>query len=378
MSSLSSTRVLVTGSKGFIGQNLILRLSENSKYEYLEFTRDDDPQSLYSLVKNIDIVIHLAGENRPSNNAAFEITNVGLTKVLCDAVKLEIETTGREITVIFASSRQAELHNPYGLSKLRAESLIRDLSNSTSCPAVILRLPGVFGKWCKPNYNSVVATFCHNIANDLPIEINSPEKIITLSYVDDVIETILNSFTSSDGVNFHGKLANEYEVSLGELEQYIKRFAETPETLFTDRVGEGLPRALYSTFMSYLPTNKFVYDVASHSDFRGTFVEMLKTPDCGQFSYFTAKPGVTRGGHYHHTKTEKFLVIKGDARFMFKHMRSNNVLEILTSGSKPQIVDTIPGWAHDIKNIGSDELVVMLWANEVFDINKQDTITHEV
>ena len=203
-------RVLVTGSKGFIGKNLILRLSEISKYDYSEFTREDHPQSLYSLDKNIDVVVHLAGENRPTDNGAFEAVNAGLTKALCDAVQLEMEATGRKITVILASSRQAELDNPYGLSKLRAESIVRELSDSASCPVVIFRLPGVFGKWCKPNYNSVVATFCHNVANGLAIQVDSPEKTITLSYIDDVLDAILNSLESPPGVNFHGELANEY------------------------------------------------------------------------------------------------------------------------------------------------------------------------
>jgi UDP-2-acetamido-2,6-beta-L-arabino-hexul-4-ose reductase len=373
-----SIRILVTGSKGFIGKNLILRLSETSQYEYLEFTRDDDPQSLYSLVKNVDAVIHLAGENRPNDSQAFETVNVDLTKILCEAVKIEMEASGRKISIIFASSSQAELDNPYGLSKLKAENIIKELSDSMSCPAVIFRLPGVFGKWCKPNYNSVVATFCHNIANDIAIQIDSPEKIIKLAYIDDVLDAILKSLQNPIGINLYTELNNQHEISLGELAQYIKKFMNFKETLLIEQVGIGLPRALYSTFMSYLPNNAFVYDIPEHTDSRGTFVEMLKTQNSGQFSYFTAKRGITRGAHYHHTKTEKFLVIRGQAKFKFKHMVSNEVIEILTSGSKPQIVDTIPGWAHDITNIGSDELIVMLWANEIFDPESTDTINNEV
>ncbi|MDY0050528.1 MAG: hypothetical protein RBR73_07255, partial [Halothiobacillaceae bacterium] len=253
---------------------------------------------------------------------------------------------------------------------------LQALALRTGNAAHVFRLPNVFGKWCKPNYNSVVATFCHNIARGLPIQINDPAAPITLVYVDDVIgrffQLMEGAVTAVDAEGF-ATVAPQYTTTVGELAKLIQSFRESRKTLTTERVGTGLVRALYATYVSYLPVESFTYPVPQHGDPRGVFVEMLKTPDCGQFSFFTAQPGVTRGGHYHHSKTEKFLVIKGAARFRFRHMQTGETHELVTRGDKAEIVETVPGWAHDITNIGSDEMVVMLWANEVFDRSKSDT-----
>jgi UDP-2-acetamido-2,6-beta-L-arabino-hexul-4-ose reductase len=367
-------RVMVTGSTGFIGKNLVVRLERLAGTEVLHFARGDTLETLSGLVANADAVVHLAGENRPKDIVDYALVNTGLTKVLCDAIR----QTGRKIPLIFASSMQAELDNPYGRSKLAAEFLVEQLAAATGNPAVIYRLPGVFGKWCKPNYNSVVATFCHNIANELPIQITDPATRVRLVYVDDVTDHFLLSLANmGEGVT-RGTVAPEFTIALGDLAAQINAFRNCRTNLLSERVGIGLTRALYSTYVSYLPPSKFAYDLPRYGDSRGVFVEMLKTPDCGQFSFFTAHPGVTRGGHYHHSKTEKFLVIKGSARFGFRHVLTNETYQLVTSGEQPQVVDTVPGWTHDITNVGDDELVVMLWANEIFDRARPDTMPDKV
>ena len=284
--------------------------------------------------------------------------------------------TGKKVPVIYTSSTQAGHDNPYGLSKLAAEGALQTAALSHGIPVHIFRLPNVFGKWCKPNYNSAVATFCHNIARDLPITINDPAALLALVYVDDVIQAFAALIDNMDvpvGADGFASIAPQYVTTVGELARQIKSFKDSRDTLMTDSVGTGMVRALYATYVSYLPTESFAYKVPQYGDPRGVFVEMLKTADSGQFSYFTAHPGITRGGHYHHSKTEKFLVIKGQARFRFRHMQTGQTHELNTSGETPQIVETVPGWTHDITNIGAEEMIVMLWANEIFDRARPDT-----
>jgi UDP-2-acetamido-2,6-beta-L-arabino-hexul-4-ose reductase len=282
------------------------------------------------------------------------------------------------VPLILASSAHAEQHNPYGRSKLAAEQVVLALAQDRGNPVAIYRLPGVFGKWCKPKYNSVVATFCYNKARDLPVQINDASASVRLVYVDDVISDILARLASGWTGVLRPAVAPEYCVALGQLSEQIDAFKNCRTSLVSERVGAGFLRALYATYVSYLPVDKFAYPVPMHGDARGVFVEMLKTPDAGQFSFFTAHPGITRGGHYHHTKTEKFLVIKGHARFGFRHMLTNEVHHLETHGDQPQIVETVPGWTHDITNIGTDEMVVILWANEIFDRANHDTIASKV
>lgn len=370
--------VLVTGANGFIGKNLRVRLGELPGFQVLVFVRGDDVGQLPGLLAQADAVIHLAGENRPQDESAFALVNTGLTVALCDAIAAQVSKHGRTVPLLLASSTQAERDNPYGRSKLAAEQAVQALAQATGNPVTVFRLPGVFGKWCKPSYNSVVATFCHNLARGLPIQINDPSASLKLVYVDDVVSALVAALESPTMGWSRAVVQPEYAVSLGELAAQIRAFDNCRTTLQTDRVGTGLVRALYATYVSYLPIERFAYEVPQYADPRGVFVEMLKTPDCGQFSYFTAHPGVTRGGHYHHTKTEKFLVIKGEALFRFRHLLSHELVELRTSGTKPQVVDTIPGWAHDITNVGTDEMVVMLWANENFDRQRPDTVPSKV
>ena len=361
-------RVLVTGSNGFIGKNLIVRLNELD-ISYEVFTRSNSTIELQGLIEKSDFIIHLAGENRPEDEGDFEVVNSGLTSLICDKIRL----IGKKIPIILASSTQAESQNLYGKSKLRAELAVENLEKDTGNPSYIYRLPGVFGKWCKPNYNSVVATFCHNISHDLSIQINDPAFELSLVYIDDVVEEFINVIQGVRDDSKPFSVQPEYKIKLGELADQIEIFRESRESLITERVGSGLVRKLYSTYLSYIPPEQFTYSIPSYGDERGMFAEMVKTKDSGQVSFFTAKPGVTRGGHYHHSKTEKFLVVQGDARFGFRHIASDETHEIITTSKELKIVETMPGWAHDITNIGAEQMVVMLWANEIFDPEKPDT-----
>jgi len=370
----NNMKVLVTGSNGFIGKNLVLRIGEVDEFSVILFTRDMGISSLPSLVGAADAVVHLAGENRPENIDDFVIGNVGVTEAICAAVR----DSGRKIPVIFTSSSQALLENSYGSSKLEAEIIVEKLYSDISNNCVIYRLPGVFGKWCRPNYNSVVAPHCYNLARDLPVRIDDPNAILTLVYVDDVIEDIISVLRGASKGLDRRDIAPAYSITLEELSAQIERFKVSRETLVSEEVGTGFVRALYSTYVSYLPLNKFTYQLPCYADERGVFVEMLKTQNSGQFSFFTAHPGVTRGGHYHHSKTEKFLVLNGTARFGFRSLNTGETLEVIVDQSVPTVVETIPGWAHDIKNIGSNDLVVMLWVNEIFDPLYPDTITSKV
>jgi len=368
-------RILITGADGFIGKNLQVRLRESSKFEVSTFTRRDNESDLLEKISQADAVVHLAGINRPKDVAEFS-GNLDVTKSLCQAI-LE---NHKKLKIVFASSQQAGLDNPYGHSKRNAEDAFRQLVEDTKGTVAIYRLPGVFGKWCKPNYNSVVATFCHNLARGMSVEIHSPDAPLNLVYVDDVVESFINFLTSDaeeEGV-LSKEVAPVYHTTVGKLRDQLAAFKEVRSTLVTERVGTGLTRALYSTYVSYLPVDQFVYSVPKYGDQRGVFVEMLKTPDSGQFSFFTAHPGITRGGHYHHSKTEKFLVINGRAKFGFRHIITDEKIYIEVSGEDPQIVETIPGWAHDITNIGMEEMIVMLWANEIFQRSAPDTIASEV
>jgi UDP-2-acetamido-2,6-beta-L-arabino-hexul-4-ose reductase len=373
--TLSNHSILVTGANGFIGKNLIVRLNELANISVITFLRSDEVALLPQLLsQQVDSIVHLAGENRPADEFGFEQVNIGLTSALCDAIKQVFRCTGRHIPLVFASSTQVERDNLYGKSKLAAEAVVEGLSKETGNPCVIFRLPGVFGKWCKPNYNSVVATFCYNIARNLPIKINDPSASLRLVYVDNVVTALLAALERPVSGCVQAKLEPEYVTTLGELANKILTYSGCRSTLMIERVGVGFERALYATYVSYLPKETFSYKVAQHSDPRGVFVEMLKTPDTGQFSYFTVNLGVTRGGHYHHTKTEKFLVIKGKALFRFRNIITGERHEFYINDEKAEIVETVPGWAHDITNVGDEVMIVMLWANEIFDRQCPDTI----
>ena len=361
-------KVLITGADGFIGKNLVLHLAERKDAEVLPFTRETGREALGKLVAQADFIFHLAGINRPQQPEEFQ-DNADLTVLLCEAVA----ASGRKIPVLYSSSIQAELDNPYGQSKRAAEDALLSLQKLHGVSVFLYRLPNVFGKWARPNYNSVVATFCHNIARGLPIRINDESTKVTLVYVDDVISSFLDALDGNLTTTPFVDVAPQYTVTVGELAKQIHAFRSTRENMVTESVGVGFVRALHSTYVSYLPPEDFSYSVQRHADPRGVFVEMLKTKDSGQFSFFTAHPGITRGGHYHHSKTERFLVIKGKACFRFRHMVTGEFHEIFVDGDESIVVETVPGWTHDITNVGDDEMIVMLWANEIFDRQNSDT-----
>jgi UDP-2-acetamido-2,6-beta-L-arabino-hexul-4-ose reductase len=367
-------RVLVTGADGFLGRNLRVRIAEIGGHELLPIGRDSSEAAVAEAVAAADIVIHLAGVNRPPDPAEYFVGNAGATEKLCAT----LAATGRRIPVVFSSSTQAVLDNPYGRSKRAAEEALEAYSAVTGSPVHLFRLTNVFGKWSRPNYNSAVATFCHNISRGLPITVHDPAAPLKLLYVDDCIDAflaVLRDPFDSGGVREAGPV---YATTVGEVADTLRAIHASRETLLTPPVGAGLVRALHSTYLSFLPVEAFAYSVTRHSDPRGEFVEMLRTGDSGQVSYFTAHPGVTRGGHYHHSKTEKFLVLRGTARFGFRHVDTGQRHEVTVHGGEGTIVETAPGWAHDVTNIGDDELIVMLWANELFDRERPDTIAMKV
>jgi UDP-2-acetamido-2,6-beta-L-arabino-hexul-4-ose reductase len=361
-------KVLVTGANGFIGKNLVVRLNELD-IAVETYTRDNSVDDLPKSLKKVDLVFHLAGENRPLDDSAFEATNIRLTESICNTISL----LNKQIPIVYASTVQAENHTAYGKSKLKAELLINKFESDTGNPGLIYRLPGVFGKWSKPNYNSVVSTFCYNICNNIPIQINDASSELNLVYIDDVVEEFV-SLTQGRINKPQLSVRPKYTITVGELANQIKLFNESRVSLISEKVGEGFIRKLYSTYVSYFSPKQFSYSIPSFDDERGEFAEVLKTKDSGQFSFFSVEPGMTRGGHYHHSKTEKFLVVRGDAKFGFKNIISGETQEIFTSEEKFEIVETIPGWAHDITNIGLEKMFVILWANEIYDRNNSDTI----
>lgn len=369
---MTGRRIVVTGADGFIGRNLAVRLGELGD-EVLPLTRASTLDDWHRTVGQADAVIHLAGANRPTDPAEFMGINAGTAELLTHVVV----AGKRPIPILYASSTKATDDTDYGKSKRAGEQHLSRLAKETGAPLYIFRLPNVFGKWARPNYNSAIATFCHNIARDMPITINDPAVPISLIYVDDVIHAFLDVLDgrSTPGLVEAGPV---YQTMVGPVADTIRGFRTDRDDNLIDQVGIGLTRALYATYVAALPPSDFAYPIISHSDPRGAFSEMLKTRTSGQFSYFTAHPGVTRGGHYHHTKTEKFLIVHGQALFRFRHIVTDETHEIRTSGGEPVVVETVPGWTHDVTNIGEDIMISLLWANEIFDRARPDTIAAKV
>lgn len=372
-------KVLITGHEGFIGRNLCQRLSETAGIEIVLFGRQQNASQLPELLSGVNFVFHLAGVNRPSDSAEYYEGNTELTQELCAAVGAAVRSRGETIPVLLASSIQARGSSEYGASKRMAEDAARKAATQQGFPLHIFRLPNVFGKWARPNYNSVVATFCHRLIRNLPIEIHNPDAMITLVYIDDVttqfLEVLFGHPAPADSDGFKTVIP-QYEISVGGLADQIRAIHKNRTCQGIGQTGHGFERALYSTYVSYLPPEQASYVLPRHEDMRGAFVEILKTGNNGQFSYFTARPGITRGGHYHHSKVEKFLVVAGDAKFRFHNVATGERFEKTVTGKIPEVVETIPGWAHDVTNVGNQELIVMLWANEVFDPSRPDTVNY--
>ncbi len=370
--------VLITGSEGFIGKNLVAKLNEYSDISLATFNRGMDTSIIDNYLKKTDYVIHLAGENKSENLKNFSKNNVDFTKLICDKIISQTKTSNRKIKLVFTSSIQAILDNPYGRSKLEAEEILKKLSNKSNFLLNIFRLPGVFGKWCKPNYNSVVSTFCYNIARDIPIKVNDTKTKLNLVYIDDVVKNLILSLNKNHD-EVYKKIEPVYSINLNDLATQINNFKLSRESLRMDSFSSGLIKALYATYLSYIPSNQFSYKLNDNSDPRGKFVEVLKSSNFGQVSFLTINVNKERGGHYHHTKTEKFIVIKGEALFRFRNLITNEFIEIKISSSyETAVVDTIPGWVHDIINVGNEEVIIMVWANEIYDSQSPDTIQQGV
>ena len=369
MSVNKKETILITGSDGFIGKNLKIRFKENN-HKVLTFNKSNNESELIDLISQSTVIFHLAGMNKSDKNL-FDEVNFGLTKRICDHIVKLQKIQKKNIPIHFSSSTQALLDNPYGQSKLKAEDYIKSLSNKFDLKAYIYRLPGIFGKGCKPNYNSVVATFCHNISRNLPIKIDDPDKAIELVYIDELLDIFTKNLSVIPENFCYEQLQPIYKVKLNDLSQHITFFNK--EKLNVDAVGNGFKRALYATFLSYLPKERFTYNLEKITDNRGEFLEFIKTNKSGQISFFTINKGFTRGNHYHHTKNEKFLVIKGQVKFEMSNIFSNERLSIDIKSGDNKVVESIPGWSHSIKNTGNETVIVILWSNEIFDKKNPDT-----
>jgi UDP-2-acetamido-2,6-beta-L-arabino-hexul-4-ose reductase len=361
-------KVLITGSQGFIAKNLIAHLQEDKSIQIYNFAKNDSHTLLEAYLKEVDFIFHLAGVNRPKNPKEFFEGNSDLTKSIVDILQKEQKST----PILLSSSTQVTRDNDYGKSKKEAEELLIKYANQTGAAIYIYRLPNVFGKWSKPNYNTVIATWCYNIAHNIPIQINDRETELNLVYIDDVIASFMEKLDLNSTQHYF-EVATSYQKTLGEIEHLLYAFKQNRDNLVIPNVGEGFEKALYATYLSFLPKEDFSYELKGYEDERGTFYEILKTLSSGQFSLSTTAPGVTRGNHYHHTKNEKFLVVKGKALLEYRHIVTNEKISYTVSDQKMEVIEMIPGYTHNITNIGDEEMILFLWANEVFDRQKPDT-----
>lgn len=360
--------IAVTGADGFIGRNLVVRLGERGR-AVRPITRETPAPQMQAAIGGSDVVIHLAGANRPADPADFLRTNRDHTADVARA----IAAGGRRPLVVFASSVKAAEDTPYGHSKAAGEAVLRDLAGRGAARAAIWRLPNVFGKWARPHYNSAIATFCHDAARGLPLHVDDPDAPLALLHIDDLLDqwlALIDAPPAQDGIIAPRQV---HHTTVGAAAALIRRFAEGRESGEAPPAGDGLARALYATFAAALPVEKFSYPLAAHVDPRGRFTEMLRLAGGGQISCLTANPGATRGGHYHHAKVEKFLVVHGRARFRFRHVVTGERHEIAAAADRPEVVEAVPGWSHDVTNIGDDLLVAMVWASEPFDPARPDT-----
>lgn len=363
------TRILITGGRGFLGRNLVAHLLERKDCETRIFDREGSTEDLKNWLLEADVIFHLAGINRPRNPMDFEIGNAGLTEQVCQI----LQKAGRSPKIVFSSSIQAEFDNPYGTSKAKAENALRRFSAETGASVRIYRLKNLFGKWCRPNYNSVTATFCHNIANDLPIAVSDPAHEVELSYVDDVVEAFVAEIDRRQTSGPTGADIPAYRIQLGDLVGRIQAFHEMRSTVILPDFADWFNRALYATYLSYVPPTKIEHKLEIKSDARGSLAEFIKQKHFGQVFVSRTKPGVTRGNHYHHTKTEKFFVVEGDGLIRMRAVEGGPVREYPVTGSAYQVIDIPPGFTHSITNVGTEEMVTLFWSSEMFDPNRPDT-----
>lgn len=370
--------ILVTGSEGFIGKNIIVRLEELNNVVIKSFDKEDNIDTLKELICESDFIFHLAGVNRPKKVEEFERVNAGLTSTLVEL----LEEMNKKIPVVITSSVQAELDNPYGKSKKRAEDELTKYSKKNSAPIYIYRLPNVFGKWSKPNYNSVVSTFCYNISYNLDIMISNPEKELELVYIDDVVNEFIKLLFKEDRdfKKYFYNIKRIFKISLGELADKIYQIRDMRKTLIVPDLSDNFTKFLHATYLSYLDKNDLSYKMDSKEDSRGNFTELIKSKSFGQVSISKSCKGITRGNHYHNTKNEKFCVIKGEAVIKLRNILDDKIISYYVSDKKIEVVDIPPGYTHSIENLtgGDGEMILLIWANEVFDLENPDTYYCEV
>ena len=362
-------KVLITGSDGFIAKNLIEYLSRIDNIELFLFQKEKIIKDLEKYIEEVDFIFHLAGVNRPKNSNEYYKGNIELTELIINL----IEKNNKKIPILFSSSIQVGNGSDYAKSKEKAEKIIKEYSKKNQVNCFIYRLPNVFGKWARPNYNSVIVTWCYNIARDLEIYVDDKNKKLKLVYIDDVVYYFSEKLFRSNNNYLYCEVNPIYEKTLGEILDLLYEFKKSRKSLLIPRVGQSFERILYATYLSYLPKDKFSYKLKGHEDDRGTFYEILKTIDSGQISVSITKPGITRGNHYHNTKNEKFLVIRGKALIELRNIFSKEVIKYEVSDEELKIVEMIPGYTHNITNIGDDEMILLIWANENFDSNNSDT-----
>lgn len=368
-------KVLVTGAEGFIGKNLIVTLERSANLETYRFDIDTDPALLDKYCSECEFVFHLAGVNRPQNVEEFMEGNFGFTSTLLNSLKKNRNTC----PVLITSSIQAALDNPYGQSKKAGEDLLFSYGRETGAKVLVYRFPNVFGKWCRPNYNSAVATFCHNIAHDLPIQVNDPEVQMNLVYIDDVVEELIRALKGTETCEGDFcRVAVVHTIKLGEIMGLLYSFKNSRSERFIPDMADAFTKKLYATYLSYLPEDRFSYPLLMNMDDRGSFTEMIRTPERGQISVNISKPGITKGNHWHHTKNEKFLVVSGRGVIRFRKVGSVQVLEYYVSGDKLEVVDIPTGYTHNIENLGDSDMITIMWASECFDPEKPDTYFLEV
>lgn len=382
-------KVLVTGAKGFVGRNLVsqLRNIQSGKVKnyalsgnelvIFEYDVDSDPSELDDYCRQADFILNLAGVNRPLDQSEFMKGNFGFASVLLASLKRH----GNTCPIMISSSTQAALDNPYGASKRAGEQLLLEYSRETGAKVLIYRFPNVFGKWCRPNYNSAIATFCHNITHGLDIQVNDRSVVMNLVYIDDVVNELIAALTGDENrVGEYCAVPTVHTITLGEIVDLLYTFQSSRVNLTVPNVGNAFEKKLYSTYLSYLPTNQFSYPLKMNVDERGSFTEIIRTLDRGQVSVNISKPHITKGNHWHHTKNEKFVVVSGQGVIRFRKMDEPDaeVIEYLVSGSKIEVVDIPIGYTHNIENLGDTDMVTFMWCNECFDPQNPDTFFETV
>ena len=382
-------KVLVTGAKGFVGRNLVsqLRNIQSGKAKnyalsgneliIFEYDVDSAPSELDDYCRQADFIFNLAGVNRPLDQSEFMKGNFGFASVLLASLKRH----GNTCPIMISSSTQAALDNPYGASKRAGEQLLLEYSRETGAKVLIYRFPNVFGKWCRPNYNSAVATFCHNITHGLDIQVNDRSVVMNLVYIDDVVNELIAALTGDENrVGEYCAVPTVHTITLGEIVDLLYTFQSSRVNLTVPNVGNAFEKKLYSTYLSYLPTNQFSYPLKMNVDERGSFTEIIRTLDRGQVSVNISKPHITKGNHWHHTKNEKFVVVSGQGVIRFRKMDEPDaeVIEYLVSGSKIEVVDIPIGYTHNIENLGDTDMVTFMWCNECFDPQNPDTFFETV